>query len=156
MDPYNDSASSFQYQQASENGVRKPPPAYHAALHSVRKIPARNIITKKPIQAPLPPTHPKVYKVDPIDFRDVVQKLTGAECFQPARLREAAPPPLSLSPRQTGTAAGGFPARGEDVKSQKSVESPIGFSMSPSSLAWCTAMLLSPRPLSSLEPSAAL
>ncbi|CAA0839710.1 VQ motif-containing protein [Striga hermonthica] len=148
MDTYNDSASSFlQYRQASENGVSKPPPAYQMALHSVRKIPARNVITKKPIQAPLPPTHPKVYKVDPVDFRDVVQRLTGAKHFQPARLREAAPPPLSLSLPQPGTAVGGFSTGGEDGKSQKSVESPIGFSMSPSSLAWCTAMLLSPRPL---------
>ncbi|KAG8373835.1 hypothetical protein BUALT_Bualt11G0066500 [Buddleja alternifolia] len=106
-----------------------PPPAFRSELHSVRKAPAKNLITKKP-NAPLPPTPPKIYTVDPIDFRDVVQKLTCAPEFIPTRLREVAPPPLShLS------------------------QPPVKAALSPSSLAWCSSIFFSPGN-SSLEPSA--
>ncbi|CAN4121452.1 unnamed protein product [Withania somnifera] len=81
-------------------------------------------MTKQPI-APLPPTPPKIYKVEPINFKDVVQMLTSAPEFQSVsdnsissfdsafdsgfiydsgsgsfnsrRLQEVAPPPLDLS-----------------------------------------------------------
>ncbi|KAJ9170540.1 hypothetical protein P3X46_019166 [Hevea brasiliensis] len=64
-------------------------------LHSVRKPQLKP--WKKPI-APLAPTPPRVYKVDPINFKDLVQKLTGApEPSQPQqRLQRVAPPPLVL------------------------------------------------------------
>lgn len=45
-------------------------------LRSVRKTPAKP--WKKAPVAPMPPTPIKVYKVDAINFRDVVQQLTGA------------------------------------------------------------------------------
>ncbi|KAI3462671.1 hypothetical protein Pfo_019334 [Paulownia fortunei] len=163
----------YHYQQEIKRG--KPPPAFRSALHSVRKIPAKNIITKKPI-APLPPTPPKVYKVDPVDFKDVVQKLTGAPEFLPTRLQEVAPPPLSLSPPHRPTAlfhppvkkpllgnlGAAFMAEDEEQKARKSFDSsfgalsPLGFTLSPSSLAWCSAILLSPGTLASLEPNAVL
>ena len=61
---------------------------------------------KKPI-APFPPTPPRVYKVDPINFRDLVQKLTGAPKKEPEpqpRLQRVAPPPLDLfTPTLFGT-----------------------------------------------------
>jgi hypothetical protein len=67
-----------------------------SVLHAVRKSPTKP--WKKPAVAPpLPPKPPKVYKVDPVNFRDVVQKLTGATEFQPPRLQTAAPPPLSVA-----------------------------------------------------------
>lgn len=64
-------------------------------LHSIRKPQVKP--WKKPI-APLPPTPPRVFKVDPVDFRDLVQKLTGApDQSQPQpRLQRVAPPPLDL------------------------------------------------------------
>ncbi|KAL3618885.1 hypothetical protein CASFOL_037113 [Castilleja foliolosa] len=116
------SSSSFQYQHAQEKNVRQP---------------AKSKITKKPMNAPLPPTRgPKIYKVDPVDFRDVVQKLTGSAEFQMTRLQEVAPPLLSLAPPQPGKAAGaGYGA----------ISSPLGFSLSPSSLAWCSSFISSPR-----------
>ncbi|PIN16922.1 hypothetical protein CDL12_10420 [Handroanthus impetiginosus] len=169
MDSYSHSSSSSSSYNFSlheeQKGTGKPPAAaaaYRSALHSVRKIPGKNIIMKKPI-APMPPTRPKVYKVDPVNFKDVVQKLTGAREFHPTRLQEVAPPPLSLSPPHRPKFSGGFAAEAEEEKPRKSFEitnfgglSPLGFSLSPSSVAWCSSILLSPGTLSSLEPNAVL
>ncbi|KAG8384254.1 hypothetical protein BUALT_Bualt04G0099000 [Buddleja alternifolia] len=157
-----------------EEKTRPPPPSFKTALHSVRKPPAKNIIMKKPI-APMPPTPPKIYKVDPADFRDVVQKLTGATEYQPRRLRDVAPPPLNLSPAHRrpnvhpssmmpffGNSSAVFLAETQEEKPLKSFESTfgglssLGFSLSPSSLAWCSSILFSPGTLSSFEPSAVL
>ncbi|KAG8384253.1 hypothetical protein BUALT_Bualt04G0098900 [Buddleja alternifolia] len=168
------SSTQFPYQYQQEEKARRPPPSFRAALHSVRKPPAKNIIMKKPI-APMPPTPPKIYKVNPADFRDVVQKLTGATEYLPTRLREVAPPPLSLYPahRQpfvhpssmmpfSGNSSAGFLAETQEEKPLKSFEStfgglsPLGFSLSPSSLAWCSSILFSPGTLSSFETSAVL
>ncbi|KAL8546471.1 hypothetical protein ACS0TY_006272 [Phlomoides rotata] len=135
---YSSNSSTYDHYQR-ETKSRKPPPAFRSALHSVRK----NIITKKPI-APLPPTPPKIYKVGPFEFKEVVQKLTGAPDFQQTRLQEVAPPPLSLSqPRKP-------------VESTFGTLSPLGFSLSPASLAWCSSMLLSPGTLATFEPSVVL
>ncbi|KAI3451905.1 hypothetical protein Pfo_008570 [Paulownia fortunei] len=157
-----------QYQQEEKSG--KAPPAFRSLLHSVRK----NIIMKKYV-APMPPIPPKIYKVDPADFRDVVHRLTGAPEFQPTRLQEVAPPPLSLSPPHrlpivhpsvkmplSGKSSAGFVAEAQEEKPRKSFDSsfgalsPLGFSLSPSSLAWCSSILMSPRTLSSLDPSPVL
>ncbi|KAJ4844190.1 hypothetical protein Tsubulata_000863 [Turnera subulata] len=103
METYSSSSSSSnpsmyltEYSQA-ENSL-KAQPSYHASLHSIRKSQVKP--WKKPI-APLPPTPPRVYKVDPVNFRDLVQKLTGpvAEPLQPhpQRLQSIAPPPLDLA-----------------------------------------------------------
>ncbi|XP_057806803.1 uncharacterized protein LOC131021570 [Salvia miltiorrhiza] len=164
-----DSSSSASYSFSSNSSTHylynpcrqatksaKPQPSFRSALHTVRKSPAKNVITKKPI-APLPPTPPRIYKVEPIEFKDVVQKLTGAGELQSTRLREVAPPPLSLSPRFVPHSA-----ENEEEKRQKSFDtsfgilSPLGFSLSPSSLAWCSAMLLSPGTLASFETSAVI
>ncbi|KAL2246827.1 uncharacterized protein LOC105158712 [Sesamum indicum] len=150
---------------------RKPP----RSLRSARRYPAKNtVITKQPI-APLPPTRPKIYKVDSVDFKAVVQKLTGALEFQRStRLQEVAPPPLSLSPstifdhasveKPNYLASGNFGAADEEEIRRKSFDnssgitlSPVGFiSLSPSSLAWCSSVLLSPGTLASFHPSALL
>ncbi|KAJ8760637.1 hypothetical protein K2173_015304 [Erythroxylum novogranatense] len=66
-----------------------------SSLHSVRKPQVKP--WKLPI-APLPPIRPRVYKVDPANFRDLVQKLTGADdpSHSQQRLHNVAPPPLHL------------------------------------------------------------
>jgi hypothetical protein len=51
-------------------------------LHSVRKSPTKTWNKKAPI-APMAPTPPKVYKVDPINFKQLVQSLTCAPEFLP-------------------------------------------------------------------------
>ncbi|XP_060201092.1 uncharacterized protein LOC132629753 [Lycium barbarum] len=80
-------------------------------------------MTKLPI-APMPPTPPKIYRVEPLNFKEAVQMLTAAPEFQSVsnnsifsfdsgsgsgsisvsgsfnsrRLQDVAPPPLDLSP----------------------------------------------------------
>lgn len=60
----------------------------------MRKPPAK--AWKKSAALPIPP---KVYRVDPRGFRELVQRLTGATELGPHRLRDAAPAPLDLAPR---------------------------------------------------------
>ncbi|EXC12630.1 hypothetical protein L484_013008 [Morus notabilis] len=98
MEAYSSSPSSSSKPQSSL-------PYYASSLHSVRKAPAKP--WKKPV-APLPPTPPRVYKVDPINFRNLVQRLTAAPEFQlaataaadnsPRRLQTLAPPPVQTTP----------------------------------------------------------
>ncbi|GAV57723.1 VQ domain-containing protein [Cephalotus follicularis] len=85
------SSDSSTYLPPHQGGERylKVPESYTASLHSVRKSPSKP--WKKPI-APLPPTPQRLYKVDPINFRDLVQKLTGAPQNQSSRLQRVAPP----------------------------------------------------------------
>ncbi|CAK9152998.1 unnamed protein product [Ilex paraguariensis] len=141
----------------------KPPTGFRSSLHSVRKLSGKPM--KQPI-APLPPTPPKVYKVDPINFKEVVQKLTGAPEFQPRHLHEVVvPPPLNLSASASsddrdniGAPLELFPSpsksplqatfpelttEAQDEESWKLSESfgaptlsPVGFSPPPYSLAW--------------------
>ncbi|CAL5356748.1 unnamed protein product [Camellia sinensis] len=68
-------------------------------LTVVRKIPAKP--WKKPIAPPALPNPPRIYKVQSIDFKQVVQKLTGASQSQSRRLQRVAPPPLTLSSTQS-------------------------------------------------------
>ncbi|XP_051117752.1 VQ motif-containing protein 29-like [Andrographis paniculata] len=128
---------NYQYRRKLKT-AGNPAPAYRAALRSIGKFPAKNVIRKKPI-APMPAKPQKVYKVDPVDFKEVVQKLTGAEEFIPMRLQEVAPPPLRL--RKLG-----FDTFG--------AVSPLGFDLSPASIAWCSTVLMSPGTGASMEPSA--
>lgn len=98
MEAYSSSSSSSSFMQdRNSNKV----PYYSSTLHSVRK-PGLAKPWKKPV-APLPRTPPRVYKVDPINFRDLVQKLTAAPEFQleskppqapQPRLHTMAPPPV--------------------------------------------------------------
>ncbi|KAG5097809.1 hypothetical protein JHK82_047663 [Glycine max] len=74
-------------------------------LRSVRKTPAKP--WKKHHVAPMPPTPVKVYKVDAINFREVVQQLTGAPKHKPQQLlqiniarAESSDAPLDVPPKQ--------------------------------------------------------
>lgn len=53
----------------------------HSLLHTVRKTQVKS--WKKAPVAPPAPTPIRVYKVDAINFRDLVQQLTGAPEFKP-------------------------------------------------------------------------
>lgn len=54
---------------------------------------------KAPVSAPVPRTAIKVYKVDPLNFRDLVQELTGAPEFkQPHQLQSVALAPTTFMP----------------------------------------------------------
>lgn len=226
-DSYNSSSSTSSqfsaYQQYLEENRPKTTTttsSFYSSLHAVRKLPLKPM--KKPI-APLPPMKPKVYKVDSVNFKQVVQRLTSAPEFQPnfspapeaeevlekapaapafrpRRLEEVAPPALDLSsttlplrfssttqssvPPGTATGNDYNAAAGQDLwggqqllpspnitsqipanfseliaserKHHKFSEtcgapSPLGFSFSPSSLAWCLSPLLSPGTLSLMD-----
>ncbi|KAL7237730.1 hypothetical protein ACSBR2_003935 [Camellia fascicularis] len=142
-------------------------PSSHSTLHSVRKIPAKP--WKKPI------TPPRIYKVKSIDFKQVVQKLTGASESQSRRLQRVAPPPLTLSSTQSAisdnsdkaVAVGStleqllFPNTTMTPLSATFPDlgavSPLGFSLSPSSsLEWFSFLLQSPGTLSSFQHSTVL
>ncbi|OMP01780.1 VQ motif-containing protein [Corchorus olitorius] len=132
---------------------------------------------KKPI-APLPPTPPKVYKVDPINFRDLVQKLTGAPEFMSSstnqsqlealaaaplpdqqRLQRVAPPPISVAASPLSRAEVSAPLHlvsGLDHQKLMTdngllfTPNSLGLNLSPSSYNWCAFPILSPGTLSSL------
>ncbi|EYU41375.1 hypothetical protein MIMGU_mgv1a020396mg, partial [Erythranthe guttata] len=153
-------------QQEIRTRRKQPPPlpAFTASLHCVRKFPTKKFITKKLPIAPLPRTPPKLYKVSPADFKDAVQKLTGASSGF-TRLQEVAPPPLSVPPPAYFHPASPYwdatanivakDEKEEEKNFRKSYEnnnncgsviiSPIDFSLSPSSLAWCWSVLMSPE-----------
>lgn len=83
METYSSSNSSSKSSYLSQNteakGVKQVYPfKFHSLLHSVRKSPGK----KAPI-APMPPKPVKVYKVDVINFKDLVQQLTCAPEFIP-------------------------------------------------------------------------
>ncbi|CAH2076181.1 unnamed protein product [Thlaspi arvense] len=50
---------------------------YLTSLHSTRKQPSKPL--KRPAtSSPLQPMHPQVYRVEPVNFKELVQRLTGA------------------------------------------------------------------------------
>ncbi|KAI3423169.1 VQ domain-containing protein [Psidium guajava] len=155
-----------------EEAATVPPQAYpfHKSLHSVRKAPAKP--WKKPT-ASLPPNPTRVYKVEPINFRELVQKLTGAPSRRPPppparRLQEAAPPPLELvtpSPARSdinnnshsaaakattplSTVYRELVSEGLEKKPAHKFGDGFELSLSPSFLGWSTIPMLSPGTLS--------
>ncbi|XP_073119892.1 uncharacterized protein [Henckelia pumila] len=160
-DSYSSNASSVQLNpryHEQERTTGKSLMGFRSSLHSVRKRPSSKNIMKKPI-APLPPTPPKIYKVDPLAFKDVVQKLTSAQEFQPTRLQEVAPPPLSLAPpraHRLGVAPFTEETQRRSFDSAFGDLSPLGFSLSPASLDWCSSFLFSPTTISAVESNSVL
>ncbi|XP_021717966.1 uncharacterized protein LOC110685754 [Chenopodium quinoa] len=147
----------------------------HCDLHSVHKSSAK-IMKVKPLSAlgPSGPPQPKVYKVKPIHFRELVQKLTGAQpelLQQPtsysrpqarprrSNLQVVAPPPLPLHPHQlqlnsqtdlTSFSEKQVPCKVEqDQKpfSEKTMQNGVGTTeliLSPNFQAWFSFAMLSP------------
>ena len=64
---------SHNYRRSSEN--------YNSSLHSTRKQPAKP--WKRPVTASLQRMHPRVYRVEPVNFKELVQRLTGAPEHEP-------------------------------------------------------------------------
>lgn len=183
MEAHSSSSSSSIYLSLDSQDTKrmKQPYSFQSSLHSVRKPQVKP--WKKPI-APLPPTPPRVYKVESVNFREVVQQLTGAPEFQSRRLQKVAPPPLNLSPpppssESTDLAVAPLRLFSSPEKTplsalykelmndtldtnaspklcdSLSLSSPFGF-LSPSSYPWCSFPLLSPGTLSTLEQSTVL
>ncbi|XP_074290269.1 uncharacterized protein LOC141617000 [Silene latifolia] len=102
---------------------------------------------------------PKVYKVKPIHFRQLVQELTGAQKPDPRRatLQSVAPPPLPLNPHrlhfqtqtQTQNKPTEKPSATLDSKSSDKNQGWEGISelnLSPNFQAWFNFAMLSPGP----------
>ncbi|KAI4326014.1 hypothetical protein MLD38_031372 [Melastoma candidum] len=71
---------------------------FEKSLHAVRKGGGTPLKPWKKPTAPLPPQPSnRVYKVAAIDFKEIVQKLTGAGPGNPRRLQDAAPPSLEVA-----------------------------------------------------------
>ncbi|XP_065848757.1 VQ motif-containing protein 9-like [Euphorbia lathyris] len=171
---HSSSSSSSSMYQSGRKTLKQLQSFISSSLHSVRKSNVNP--SKKPI-ASLPPTPPRVYKVDPMNFRDLVQKLTGAaeessieeqSLPQQHRLQRVAPPLIDILDRQPSVLFNNSPVKTPssalyrelmcDTPDQKSInisESVMapGFLdlnlFSPS--AWCSFPLLSPGTLSSLD-----
>lgn len=90
MESYSSSYSSSKSSYISQNTNKPkgsikneyPTQSKYSWLHSVRKSPTKTWNKKLPI-APMAPTPAKVYKVDPINFKELVQSLTCAPQFIP-------------------------------------------------------------------------
>ncbi|KAE8695970.1 VQ motif-containing protein 29 [Hibiscus syriacus] len=163
----------------SSSSAMKAPQAssFNGSLHSVRKPLSKP--WKKPT-APFPPTPPKVYTVDPRNFRDLVQKLTGSPEFMlqthnltsatqfelphhhHQRLQRVAPPPLHvaaspLSRVEVSAPLNLFSGSQNQSFSNNSMNTitsnSLGLNISPSSYNWCAFPILSPGTLASLEQS---
>uniref|UniRef100_A0A0E0MQ05 VQ domain-containing protein n=1 Tax=Oryza punctata TaxID=4537 RepID=A0A0E0MQ05_ORYPU len=65
-------------------------PAHEAALRAVQKPPAKPWRASPSAAAP-GPAPPKVYRVEPREFRDLVQRLTGAPAHPPPLRQPVAP-----------------------------------------------------------------
>lgn len=151
--------SSLDMAVATEKRVQAPP--FQTALHSVQ------MPTAKPRKRPDHPVPPKVYRVDPRGFRQLVQMLTGAPQPTPRPLRNTArpPPPLDLAartplppPQPMFDNNNYFRTESMRPAEQKAVpgyQSPTGLPglFSPSLPSWCSFPLPSPGSIAALEQS---
>ncbi|XP_051191654.1 uncharacterized protein [Lolium perenne] len=83
--------------------LRRPASGHEAALRSVQKPPSKPWRTGGLAPAPTPP---KVYRVEPREFRDLVQRLTGAPAARLQQQRAAVAPTQPVVVR-VGTGATG-------------------------------------------------
>lgn len=151
---YKTSASSSSTNHFSR--AKESQPSYHSALHSIRRPLQPKPMMKKPI-APLPPTPPKIYQVEPSNFKEVVQKLTSIPEFQPRRLKDMAPPPLTLL--QSTTSISNDKTKDQFVTPPTSFSDHFGIqtpTLSPATLAWCSFLIQSPGNVSTLEQGTVL
>lgn len=120
--------------------------------------------------APMPPTPPRIYKVDPINFRNLVQKLTGAAELDRSRLLQSvAPSPLEAGSteksafgavvqyQQDFTPGALEMKQGQKLSAEnKEATFSLGTNIFPSSQNWFSFPLFSPGSLSTLEHSKVL
>ncbi|KAK7346883.1 hypothetical protein VNO80_21407 [Phaseolus coccineus] len=155
---FSSSNSSYLTQNPDESKGLKlvyPLQSHYSWLHSVRKPLAKP--RKKAPVAPMPPTPAKVYKVDAINFRDVVQQLTGAPEHKPqprqqqllqsnmvARARTSLDVP-NVPPKQSEPSGDMCTKWYQDFDFGMNLLSPTSYS------TFCFFPLLSPRDVTSLE-----
>ncbi|XP_015957538.1 uncharacterized protein LOC107481744 [Arachis duranensis] len=98
---YSTSDSSFSSSKSMVESKRVVKPAYpfqpHSMLHSVKKSQSKPWRNKLHV-APMPPRPVKVYEVDAVNFRELVQQLTGARAME-----QFMKPPQSVARAETET-----------------------------------------------------
>ncbi|KAK7307695.1 hypothetical protein VNO77_40987 [Canavalia gladiata] len=169
MEAYPTSNSSYSSQN---NGETKPlKNAYsfqsHSSLHNVRKSQAKP--WKKAPVAPPPPTPIQVFKVDPMNFRDLVQQLTGAPEFKPQvhhqLLQSVDMPPIpnqilsstESSSRVSTNWCQGAQSEPLGMKSQDGTNGLLELNLSsPSSYNWCSVPRMTQATITTLEPGRVL
>ncbi|KAM0882764.1 hypothetical protein ACQ4PT_032065 [Festuca glaucescens] len=95
--------------------MRRPSSGHEAALRSVQKPPSKPWRAGGGFAAPAP-TPPKVYRVEPREFRDLVQRLTGAPAPEARQQQQRA----ALAPAQPVPVRAG----GEEVAGQMYTAAP--------------------------------
>lgn len=68
---------SQSYLNAQETATRAAK-NYLTSLHSTRKQPSSKPLKRPITSSPLKPIHSQVYRVEPVNFKELVQRLTGA------------------------------------------------------------------------------
>ncbi|XP_061359051.1 uncharacterized protein LOC133303190 [Gastrolobium bilobum] len=172
------SSSKSSYLSHEPKGLKHGYPSRsQTLLHSVKKSQAKPWKNKAPI-APMPPTPVKIYKVDPMNFRDLVQQLTGAPEFKPQLLQSIArvatsldvpsPPEQNLPISRVDTAAActnwfhefqseAFGMTTQEISDEAMTPGFLEMNLSsPSYSNWCSFLLMSPRTVTSLEPGKVL
>ena len=127
---------SHNYLRSSEN--------YNSSLHSTRKQPAKP--WKRPVTASLQRMHPRVYRVEPVNFKELVQSLTGApQDHERDQMHQVETKPLLKM--QHGLVEVRQPLK--IFHETTNQENPLAFDLSPSSSRfWEAFPLLSPANLS--------
>ncbi|WZZ18465.1 hypothetical protein YC2023_111554 [Brassica napus] len=127
---------SHNYLRSSEN--------YNSSLHSTRKQPAKP--WKRPVTASLQRMHPRVYRVEPVNFKELVQSLTGApQDHERDEVHQVETKPLLKV--QHGLVEVRQPLK--IFHETTNQENPLAFDLSPSSSRfWEAFPLLSPANLS--------
>ncbi|CAA7027844.1 unnamed protein product [Microthlaspi erraticum] len=107
---------------------------YNTSLHSIQKQPAKP--WKRPVTASLQRMRPQVYRVEPVNFKELVQRLTGSQDHhEQEEVHQVLPEakPLKIS----------------DETTTSTKDNPFAFDLSPSSSRfWEAFPLLSPANLS--------
>jgi len=132
----------------------------NSLLHSVRKPQAKP--WKKAPVAPPAPTPIRVYKVDAINFRDLVQRLTGAPEFNPQlhhQLFQRVSPIATTPPKTMLSSRDNVGAPPSSVSSSIWGQQPqtleLNLSTS-SSYNWCSVPRTSQGTMTTLEPGRVL
>ncbi|CAJ1929219.1 unnamed protein product [Sphenostylis stenocarpa] len=134
----------------------------HSLLHSVRKAQAKP--WKKAPVAPPAPTPIRVYKVDAINFRDLVQQLTGAPELNPQLHQQllqrvspiaTTPPKTMLPTRDNITAPSPTVSSANWYQGQQPQTLELNLS-SPSSYNWCSVPRTRQGAMTTLEPGRVL
>ncbi|GAB2282724.1 hypothetical protein Dimus_017263 [Dionaea muscipula] len=165
------SSTNRQIQSSSSSSSSSAAASSLQHLHSIQKSTSKHaavLLNKKPAAPDLQPPvskQPKVYKVEPIHFRELVQQLTGAPEYQrhPTGTATAPPPLQGVAPLRLQVDGSVRGASSVESRRQLMWNMPSTSTMHPvdqqqqlqagaeSFQAWCSLPLLSPGTLAAMD-----